>query len=181
MESFDRPGEMAFSSLEPHDILLVDDSQADARIFETALRDASSRARTYWIATGHEAVEFLEQRGRFQNAGPIKIVVLDLHLPGQDGFETLRRIKSDANLARTPVIVLSTSTAQHEIDLAYSLGANAFFRKPITLERYIDLVRALAQHWLDLARLPSPGHQLDMTGEIDHDESFRRGIEEDRS
>lgn len=165
--------------MEPHDILLVDDSEADARIFETALRDASSRARTYWVGTGTEALEFLEQRGRFQKAGAVKIVVLDLHLPGQNGFETLRQIKSDPNLARTPVIVLSTSTAQHEIDLAYSLGANAFFRKPITLERYVELVRALTQHWLDLARLPAPGRNLDISGALETEERFRRAFDED--
>lgn len=171
---------MAFSGLEAHDILLVDDSEADARIFETALRDASSRARTYWVATGAEALEFLEQRGRFRKAGPVKVVILDLHLPGQNGFETLRQIKSDANLARTPVIVLSTSTAQHEIDLAYSLGANAFFRKPITLERYVELVRTLAQHWLDLARLPTAASSLNIAGDLNADESFRGGFEEER-
>lgn len=172
---------MARSSLEPHDILLVDDSEADARIFETALRDASSRARTYWVATGVEALEFLGRRERFQNAGPVKIVILDLHLPGQNGFETLRQIKSDPNLARTPVIVLSTSAAQSEIDLAYSLGVNAFFRKPVTLERYIELVRALTQHWLDLARLPAPGRNLDITIDLDARESFRRGLDEGQS
>src|SRR5579875_690033 len=98
---------MPFSTLEPHDILLVDDSEADARLFETALRDASSRARTYWVATATEAIEFLEQRGRFQNAGPVKIVVLDLHLPRQNGFDALRQIKSNPDVSRTPVVVLS--------------------------------------------------------------------------
>ena len=111
--------------MEPHDILLVDDDAADARIFERALGEASSRARTYWVATGDEAVQFLHQRGRFQKTGPVKIVVLDLHLPGQGGLETLKQIKSDPNLSLTPIIVLSTSDWQSEIDLAYSLGANA--------------------------------------------------------
>ena len=156
--------------------MLVDDNPADARIFETALRDASSRARTYWITTGEEATDFLERRGRFERVGPVKIVVLDLNLPGQGGLETLKRIKSDPNVSRTPVIVLSSTMSQDEIDLAYSLGANAFFQKPITLERYIELVRVLTQHWLDLARLPAVGHRLDLSIPIDTDERFRRGL-----
>lgn len=162
--------------METQDILLVEDNPADARIFETALRDASSRARTYWIASGEEALDFLEQRGRFEKIGPVKIVVLDLNLPGQGGLETLKRIKRDPNVSAIPVIVLSSTMSQAEIDLGYSLGANAFFQKPITLERYIELVRVLAQHWLDLARLPALGRRLDFAISLDSDEHFERGL-----
>lgn len=116
------------------DILLVDDNAVDAQIFQSALRQGSSRAQVYWVASGEEALDFLRQRRRFENVGPVKIVVLDLHLPGHDGFEILRQIKSDPSLSRIPVIMFTSGTAQNEIDLAYSLGANAYFKKPATLE-----------------------------------------------
>ncbi len=139
------------------EILLVEDNPADANIFETALRQASTRARAYWVATAAEAMDFLRQKGRFEGMPPVKIVILDAHLPGQDGFDILRQIKSDPDLNRKPVIMLTSSMLQDEIDLAYSLGANAYFRKPMTLESCVEQVRIIAQHWLDLAQLPDAG------------------------
>ncbi len=164
--------------LEPFHILLVDDSQADADVFETALKQASARARVYWVATGEEALDFLRQRGRFAGVGPVQIVILDLHLPGQDGLTILRAIKSDPDLSRKPVIMLTSSTSQDEIDLAYSLGANAYFRKPMSLESYMEVVDILTQHWLDLAQLPSAGRPLD-SGDAEPMEGLRHRPEED--
>ncbi len=140
----------------PFDILLVDDSSVDAQIFETALKESSSRVRVYWVASGEEAMDFLFQRRRFEKIGSIKLVVLDIHLPGQDGFEILRQIKSDPNLNRTPVAMLTSVGSQDEIDLAYSLGVNAYFRKPATFQSYAELLRVMAQHWLDHVELPRP-------------------------
>lgn len=83
---------------------ILDDNQSDAGIFEAALKQAAARARVYWVATGEEALDFLRQRGRFEGVGPVQIVVLDLHLPGQGGLTILRAIKSDPDLNRKPVI-----------------------------------------------------------------------------
>ena len=146
---------MGQSFLQTFQILLVDDSQTDAHIFETALKQASARASVYWVASGEEALQFLRQQGRFEGLASVQIVVLDLHLDSEDGLDVLREIKSDPDLSRKPVIVLTSSTWQDDIDLAYSLGANAYFRKPITLESYVEQLRVLAHHWLDLAQLPS--------------------------
>ena len=143
-------------------ILLVDDNAADAHIFENALQQAGTRARVWWVTNGQEALDFLRQRGRFEGVSPVKIVVLDLNLPGDDGFEILRRIKADPVLNRKPVILFTSAVSQAEVDLAYSLGANAYFRKPITLERYVEQVRIVAQYWLDLALLPSQGSSSDL-------------------
>ena len=138
------------------DILLVDDSAADAKIFQEALLEASARARIYWVSSGQEALDFLNQQGRFAGLGPVKLVVLDLNMPGLDGIETLRRIKAHPSANRLPVVLLSSSRSPDEVDLAYSLGANVFFSKPISLENYIQKVRILVQHWLDFAELPTP-------------------------
>jgi chemotaxis family two-component system response regulator Rcp1 len=138
-----------------YDILLVDDNDADANIFEVALREGNSRAKIYWLANGEEALQFLRRTGRFADVGTVKIVVLDVHMPLQDGFEVLRQIKSDPNLNRVPVVMLTSAASRDDIDLAYSLGANAYFKKPTTLQSYVELLRVLAQHWLDLAHLPS--------------------------
>lgn len=139
-----------------YDILLVDDNPADAKIFQEALREASTRASAYWVGSGEDAIDFLNHQGRYLDAPPVKMVVLDLNMPGMDGVETLRRIKTSTNVNHVPVVLLSSSRAPDTVDLAYALGANAYFSKPLSLEHYIEKVRILVEHWLDFAELPSP-------------------------
>ena len=146
-------------------ILLVDDSQTDAQIFEAALRQASARAQAYWVATGRECLDFLRQQGRFEDVGTVEIVVLDLHLGSEDGMDVLKEIKSDPDLCWKPVIMLSSSASQNDIDLAYSLGVNAYFRKPMTLDSYVEQLRVLIQHWFDLAQRPSAGYRRQLRTE----------------
>ncbi len=136
-------------------ILLVDDSNADASIFEMALAEASTRVKLYWVASGDEALEFVHGKGRFEGILPPKIVVLDLNMPGATGFEVLKAVRADPKTRHLPVVVFSTSSAQKDVNMAYALGANAYFAKPMSLEMYISKVRVIIQHWLDLALLPS--------------------------
>jgi len=138
------------------DILLVDDNAADAKLFQAALKEAATRASAYWVGSGEEALEFLRQQGRFAQIGTVKLVVLDLNMPGIDGIETLRRIKSSPSLNRVPVVLLSSARDAATVDLAYSLGANSFFSKPLSLDLYIAKIRVLVEHWLDFAELPTP-------------------------
>ena len=140
------------------DILLVDDSPADAKIFQESLVEVAARVRVFWVSSGEEALDFLNERKRFIGQGPVKLVVLDLNMPGLDGIETLRQIKTNVATRRVPVVVFSSSRSSDEVDLAYSLGANAYFSKPLSLENYVQKARVLIQHWLDYAELPSPLH-----------------------
>ena len=138
-----------------HQILLVEDSRAEAEIFQKALELAKTRARAYWVASGGEALEFLEQKGRFSGFSPVRIVILDLNLPDLTGFEVLKRIRSSPSNSRYVIVVFSSSTNRRDIDSAYSLGANAYFAKPMSMELYVTKVRVLTEHWLDLVEPPS--------------------------
>jgi DNA-binding response OmpR family regulator len=142
------------SSVEFH-ILLVDDSEADAAIFAAALQEASTRVRNYWVGSGEEAIQFVQRRGRFEEVRPAKVVVLDLNLPKQNGFDVLREIRADARTKHMPVIIFSTSSNANDVNMAYALGANAYFVKPMSLEMYVSKVRVIVQHWLDFALLPT--------------------------
>jgi CheY-like chemotaxis protein len=137
-----------------HQVLLVEDSRAEAEIFQKALELASTRVRAYWVASGGEALEFLEQKGRFSGVSPIRIVVLDLNLPDLTGFEVLQRIRADPSNNRYVTVVFSSSTNRRDIDAAYAFGANAYFAKPMSMELYVAKVRVLIEYWLDLAELP---------------------------
>ena len=143
------------SSSAEFQILLVDDNEADASIFAAALLEASTRVRSYWVATGEEALDFVKRRGRFQNILPAKIIVLDLNLPGWSGFDVLKAVRADSQSGHIPVIVFSTSSQPKDVNLAYALGANAYMVKPMSLEMYITKVRMIVQYWLDCSLLPA--------------------------
>lgn len=136
-------------------ILLIDDNPADSHLFETALREVSARAILYWVATGEEALEYIAQQGRFQNAGEVDIIVLDLNLPGLSGFEVLTKLRQNAASRHKPVIVLSSSRAQSDIKQAYVMGANSYVLKAMSFETYLERVERLVKYWFDTVELPN--------------------------
>lgn len=135
-------------------ILLVDDSPSDARLFEMALREVAPRVSLYWVATGEEALEALHRSERLRGILGVDIVILDLNLPPTNGLTVLQRIKEDEKLVAQPVVVMSSSSDPDEIRRSYQLGANAYHVKPMTLEGTQELLRCIARYWLDMARLP---------------------------
>ncbi len=90
-------------------ILLIDDRQSDAKLFEHALEQAETRVKLYWVATAAEGLEYLKQEGRFAGAGRVRLVVSDLSMPGMDGFEFLAQVRKDPALAPIPIVILSSS------------------------------------------------------------------------
>ena len=89
----------------------------------------------------------------FQAENP-DLIVLDLNLPGRDGRQVLREIKADPGLRAIPVIILSTSQAEEDIRQCYELQANCYISKPVGLEPYIQVIRAIESFWLHTVKLP---------------------------
>ena len=135
-------------------ILLIDDSAEAAQLFELALREGAPRAKLYWVATPEEGMEVLERTGRFVDVIGIDIVVLDLNLGSDDGFDVLQRIRTDDRFAAKPVVVMSSSRVNSDVERAYRCGANSYVFKPISLERTFEVVAVLAKYWLDIVTLP---------------------------
>jgi CheY-like chemotaxis protein len=138
-----------------YQILLVDDNPSDSHLFQTALQEASSRVKVYWVASGEEALEYMEQRDRFQGVGEVDIVVLDLSLPGMDGFEVLRRLRKSDTGRYKPIVVMSGSKAIRDVNLAYALGANSYILKSMSFENYAESIGLLVRYWLDTVLLPA--------------------------
>ncbi|HMF77004.1 MAG TPA: response regulator [Bryobacteraceae bacterium] len=136
-------------------ILLVDDSASDSHLFQTALQEASARVKLYWVASGEEALEYVEGQGRFQGMGEVDVVVLDLNMQGMDGFEVLQRLRKTDACRYKPIVVLSSSKAARDIRLAYSLGANSYIVKSMSFERYVESVSLLVRYWFDTVELPN--------------------------
>ena len=134
-------------------ILLVDDSEAEAKVFESALRQVAPRLKLYWVATAREGLEYLRHQGRFQGIGPVNVVVCDLNLPGANGFDFAAEMKQDPNLIPIPLIVYSGSQAPDDIHRAYALGVNSYLVKAVTLEMVIQQVELLVKYWFDTVQL----------------------------
>lgn len=138
----------------PIEILLVEDSPADIRLTQEALKDGKIINNLHVVKDGVEAEAFLEQRDEYVTAPRPDMILLDLNLPKKNGTEVLSFIKSDPRYKRIPVIVLTTSDATLDILLSYNLHANAYITKPVELDQFIDAIQAIENFWLSIVELP---------------------------
>ncbi|MBI5538270.1 MAG: response regulator [Deltaproteobacteria bacterium] len=136
------------------EILLVEDNPGDARLAREALKEGKVGNRLYHVEDGVEALDFLHKRGAFQDAPLPDLILLDLNLPRMDGREVLAHIKSDENLKRIPVVVLTISKDEEDVLKSYNLHANCFITKPIDFDQFIKVVRSIEDFWLTIVRLP---------------------------
>ncbi len=137
-------------------LLWVEDDPNDILLGERALIKAGF-AKPQLVRDGEEAIGYLQGGGQFADRGrfPLpSLVLLDLKLPKKSGFEVLRWLRGVEGLKRTPVVVLTSSQEQHDIDRAYDCGANAYLVKPVENRTFSDAVRVLYQFWATLSRSP---------------------------
>jgi two-component system response regulator len=141
-------------------ILLVEDSPQDAYLtriaFERAGTPHSLNVALHVARDGADALGFLRRDASHDGAPRPDLILLDLNMPGVDGRTVLREVKSDPNLRRIPIIVLTTSSAPEDVALTYDLYANAYLTKPIGLEEWAHLVDGIRRFWLELNQ-PAPG------------------------
>ncbi len=130
--------------------MLIEDNPGDAALTAEALA-ASSRGSTVHVAkSGEAALEFL----RADDVRP-DLILLDLNLPGTDGREVLRALKSDERLRRIPVVVFSASSDPADIQAAYDLGANSYIAKPLTYSDYEKVMAVLDLYWFSVVTRPA--------------------------
>jgi CheY-like chemotaxis protein len=136
------------------DILLVEDDPGDELITREAFEHNKLQNRLHVARDGEEGLNYLYQRGPYQDAPRPDLILLDLNLPKYDGRHLLEKIKSDPDLSRIPVIVLTTSSAEEDIVRSYKLHANAYVTKPVDLDQFINAVRQIDEFFLQVVRLP---------------------------
>ncbi len=136
------------------EILLVEDNPGDARLTREVFGEGQTLNEIHVVSDGVEALRFLRKENPFPSAPRPDLVLLDLNLPRKDGQELLAEIKSDVELRSIPIIVLTTSAADEDIDRTYLLHANAFITKPVDLDQFIEVVRSIENFWLKTVRLP---------------------------
>lgn len=138
------------------DILVVDDSRGDRRLIQEALKEVELPVHVdlHFAADGVEAMELMQGSGEGKPLLP-HLVVLDLNMPRMDGREVLKAMREDEQLQNIPVVVLTTSTSESDIQKAYALEANCFVYKPLDMNEFIDTVQKLGDFWLSVVILPN--------------------------
>ncbi len=139
----------------PVEILLVEDNPADVRLTLEVFKDSRVTNHISVVTDGEEALAFLYRRGRYANEQKPDLVLLDLNLPKRDGREVLCEIKSDDELKTIPVIALTTSEADQDVRKAYDCGVNSYIKKPVDLDRFIDIFHSIEDFWLTIVKLPT--------------------------
>jgi CheY-like chemotaxis protein len=137
--------------------LLVEDSETDAILIRRAFVKGNIINPLQVVTNGDQAIAYLKGEGPFANRAeyPLpELVLLDLKLPGIDGFQVLRWIRQQPELKALRVVVLTSSDRIQDVNLAYQLGANSFLVKPVDFERFVEISQALKGYWLWLSKAP---------------------------
>ncbi len=135
-------------------ILLVDDEPAGVRLTLETLRDSAVPKQVSVVHDGVEALAYLRREGRYVGAARPDLVLLDLNMPRKNGREVLAEVKSDRDLRRIPVVVLTTSDAEEDVRCSYDLHANCYLTKPADLHQFRTIMRRLEEFWLAAVQLP---------------------------
>ena len=143
----------------PIEILLVEDNPGDVRLTREALKEGKVYSNLHTVKDGVEAMDFLRHQGKFKDVPRPDIILLDLNLPRKDGREVLEEIKSDDELKRIPVVVLTTSKAEEDVLRTYNLHANCYVTKPVDLEKFMVVVKSIDVFWLTVVTLPPNGRR----------------------
>jgi len=138
------------------EILLAEDSDADAEMTIRALRRNNLANRLVWVKDGAEALDFIFRQGAYAKrpAGAPKLVLLDLKMPKVDGIEVLRQVKSNEETKTIPVVMLTSSAEERDIVASYSLGVNSYIVKPVDFSSFVDEVAKAGCYWVLVNRLP---------------------------
>ena len=135
-------------------ILLVEDDPGDVVITREAFAENKVRNQLSVVSDGEAAMAFLRREERYADAPRPDLILLDLNLPRKAGHEVLAEIKSDSDLQRIPVVVLTTSDAEEDILRSYDLHANAYVTKPVDFECFLNVVRQIDDFFVTVVKLP---------------------------
>jgi len=136
------------------DLLIVDDDAAQVLLLGLLLQELDLSHRYHHCSSGAETLDFLHRRPPFEQAPRPHLILLDLNMPGMDGCEVLRRVKSDPELRSIPVVMLSTSRSLEDVHACYDAHANAYIKKPTDLDSNVAMLRHLDQFWTDCELVP---------------------------
>lgn len=136
------------------DILLVEDNPGDVVLAQEALKESKVRNKLFVVDDGVEAMAFLRQEGEYASVSRPDLILLDLNLPRKSGREVLAEVKSDEDLKRIPVVVLTVSKAEEDIIKCYNHHANCYITKPLDFNQFMEVTKSIEEFWLTIVKLP---------------------------
>jgi CheY-like chemotaxis protein len=145
---------MDHEKIEPAHILLIEDNEGDILLTLEAFEECKMKAKISVVKNGKEALDFLFVRGAFSDAKMPDLILLDINIPIFNGHEVLRQIKTDLNLKKIPVIMLTTSSSQRDLDKAYENHCNSYIKKPLNIDDFLSTVLKIEEFWFKLTTLP---------------------------
>lgn len=148
-------------------ILLVEDREDDVLLVRKAFEQGGIQNPLFVVRGGEEAISYLAGVGKYQSRSEYPLpdlVLLDLKMPGTDGFEVLRWIKQQPQLRNLRVIVLTSADELRDVNNAYDLGANSFMVKPSDFENTVEMAKTLTKYWLRMSKAPEASRPKNANG-----------------
>ncbi|MDQ3815719.1 MAG: response regulator [Armatimonadota bacterium] len=136
------------------DVLLVEDNEDHIFLASRALHNSGLPLNLYVVRDGEEALEFIYQTGAHREAPRPDLILLDIKLPGRDGFEVLQELKTNESFKAIPIVMLTSSGADTDVSRAYVLGANSYITKPVDISELVAKLRQIPGYWTQLNVLP---------------------------
>jgi CheY-like chemotaxis protein len=134
-------------------VLVAEDDPDDRQLLRDAFSETGYTNDLRFVSDGEELLAYLLRQENSTDTPPPHIILLDFNLPRKDGREALAEIKQHPRLKKIPVIVLTTSSYEHDISLAYETGANSYIAKPVTFGQLCKIIESLSTYWLDIVDL----------------------------
>jgi len=134
-------------------ILLVEDNEGDILLTLDAFEECRVKTEISIAKNGKEALDFLFKKGEFAEAKRPDLILLDINIPIFNGHEVLKKVKNDPQLKKIPVIILTTSSNQRDLDKAYENHCNSYIKKPLDVNEFLDAILKIEEFWLQLSTL----------------------------
>lgn len=141
--------------MKPIHILLVEDNEGDILLTREAFESAKIMNTLSVVRDGKEAIDFLTKQGKYQNVNLPDLVLLDVNLPKKNGHEVLQFIKGNEDLKQIPVIMLTTSSAEIDINLSYKNYVNCYITKPVEVDDFMKAITKIEDFWISIVKLPN--------------------------
>lgn len=142
-------------------LLVAEDDPDDRLMIRDAFDELHNKYNISFVEDGEELIDFLKYYGKYKNSNHElpSVILLDLNMPRKDGREALAEIKQDDMLKHIPVLVLTTSMSEDDVNRSYEMGVAGFMKKPVTFHGLVDVLKMVGEYWLEMVELPYARHQ----------------------
>lgn len=138
----------------PAQILLVDDNRNDAELAKLGFGQVKLPVNLHHVVNGVECLAFLNKQGQYADVPTPDLVLLDLNMPLMDGFDVLAELNRDGNVPPFPVVVMTTSDREQDIERAYKLGCQSYIVKPMSFDSFVSILQTVSDYWFSVVTLP---------------------------